>query len=60
MLVLTRKVNQTIHLGNNIVIKVVGITKEHVRLGFDAPDEVKILRGEILGRISKDQVLTES
>lgn len=47
MLVLTRKLNERIVIGDNIKITVVGIRGNHVRLGFEAPPEVTILRDEL-------------
>jgi carbon storage regulator len=50
MLVLSRKLNETIVIGNNIRIRVVGISGSQVRLGIEAPDEIKVMREELLSR----------
>lgn len=47
MLVLTRKTNERIVIGDNIRITVVGVRGSHVRLGIEAPPEVTILRDEL-------------
>lgn len=47
MLVLTRSRNQTITIGDNIVITIVEIKNDRIRIGIDAPKDVKVLRGEI-------------
>ena len=47
MLVLSRKVNQSIIIGDNIKIQVLKISGNTIRLGVEAPDDVKILRGEL-------------
>jgi len=47
MLVLTRKTNERIVIGDNIRITVVGVRGNHVRLGIEAPPEVVILRDEL-------------
>jgi len=49
MLVLTRKLDEAVWIGENIRVQVVGIQGGKVRLGFEAPDEVPIAREE-LGR----------
>ena len=49
MLVLKRRVNQEIRIGENIVITVLGVSGRSVKLGFDAPPEIKIVRPEIDG-----------
>jgi len=47
MLVLSRKINQKIRIGEDIELTIVSINGDLVRLGIDAPKEVKILRSEI-------------
>ncbi|MCA9188394.1 MAG: carbon storage regulator CsrA [Planctomycetales bacterium] len=47
MLVLTRKVEETITIGDNITIRVIRIRDNTVRIGIDAPKHVHILRGEL-------------
>ncbi|WP_088228632.1 carbon storage regulator CsrA [Desulfosporosinus sp. FKB] len=53
MLVLTRKLNETIKIGDNIEITVVGISGDNVRIGIEAPREVKILRSEVYVEIQR-------
>lgn len=48
MLVLARKLNESIEIGEDITIKVISIDKGIVKLGIDAPSEVSILRSELL------------
>ncbi len=47
MLVLSRKLEEEIYLGNDICIKVVEINKGVVKLGIEAPKNMQILRGEL-------------
>lgn len=47
MLVLSRKVGETIYVGDDIQITVVQIRGDAVRLGFEAPDGVEIHRQEV-------------
>jgi carbon storage regulator len=48
VLVLTRKLNETIQLGEDISITVVGIDADRVRIGIDAPRSLRIFRRELL------------
>lgn len=48
MLVLTRRLNETFYIGDDIVITVVDIRGDKVRIGIEAPPEVKILRSELI------------
>jgi carbon storage regulator CsrA len=47
MLVLSRKVGETLVIDGNITVKVVRIQGNRVTLGIEAPSDVKILRGEL-------------
>ena len=47
MLVLSRKISETIMIGDNIEIVVTRIERDTVRLAFNAPREIRILRGEL-------------
>ena len=51
MLVLTRKQGEKIVIGNGVVITVVEIDRGKVRLGIEAPREVRIAREEVRERI---------
>ena len=48
MLVLTRRKNQKITIGENIVITIVRVANGTVRVGIEAPDAVAIVRNELL------------
>jgi carbon storage regulator len=47
MLVLSRKLNESVVIGDNVRVTVVKVQGDKVRLGFEAPDEIKIYREEI-------------
>lgn len=47
MLVLTRKPAETIRIGENIVIKVIKTGKGTVKIGIEAPANVRVMRGEL-------------
>lgn len=50
MLVLTRRVNERIMIGDNIVVTVLEVRGDQVRLGIDAPRDVKVFREEVVLR----------
>lgn len=52
MLVLSRKLNERIHIGQDIVLTVVRVGKKRVRIGIEAPQHVKILRDELIDKQS--------
>jgi carbon storage regulator len=54
MLVLSRKLDEAIIIDGNIRIRVVGIRGNHVRLGIEAPDSVKVFRQELLDRADRE------
>jgi len=47
MLVLSRKVGQAIHVGDDVTVTVIEIRENQVRLGIDAPDNVAVHRREV-------------
>ena len=56
MLVLSRKLDEQIVIGDDIVITVVEIRGGKVRLGFEAPDEVSIHRQEVYEKTQRAKV----
>ena len=54
MLVLTRKLNEKIRVGDDIVVTIIQIDKGSVKIGFEAPDNVAIYRDEVYEKIQNE------
>jgi carbon storage regulator len=54
MLVLTRKLGENIRIGDSIKITVLEVRSGQVKLGIDAPPEIKVHREEIYARIQEE------
>lgn len=54
MLVLSRRLEETLIIGDNIKIKVLGISGNQIRIGIDAPKEVSVHREEVYQRIQAE------
>lgn len=48
MLVLSRKLNETIVIGDNVRVTLLGIEGDKIKIGIDAPRDVKVFREELL------------
>ena len=59
MLVLTRKPNQAIVIGDDIRIVVVSVDRDQVRLGIEAPREVSVHRAAVDEEIQRGEVRTK-
>jgi len=47
MLVLTRKIDEQIKIGDDITITIIKLRNNQIRIGIDAPRDVRVLRGEL-------------
>lgn len=54
MLILSRRPNESIVIGENITIKVISIDRGSVKLGFEAPPSTLILRAELKEAIASE------
>jgi carbon storage regulator len=54
MLILTRRVGETLVIGDDVNVTVLGVRGNQVRLGVNAPKEVAVHREEIYQRIQKE------
>ena len=55
MLILTRRVGETLMVGDEVTVTVLGVKGNQVRLGVNAPKDVAVHREEIYERIKKEQ-----
>ena len=55
MLILTRRVGETVVIGNDVDVTVLGVKGNQVRLGVKAPREIAVHREEIYQRICQEQ-----
>lgn len=53
MLVLSRKVNESIKIGDDIEIKVLEVNGDGIRIGIEAPKSMEILRAELIRSVSE-------
>jgi len=55
MLILTRRIGETLMVGDDVSVTVLGVKGNQVRLGVNAPKEVAVHREEIYERIQQEQ-----
>ena len=55
MLILTRRVGESIIIGDDIVINILGVKGNQIRIGVNAPKEISVHREEIYNRIQAEK-----
>ncbi len=63
MLVLSRKIGQSILIGHNIEVKIIDVQGDQIRIGINAPRNITILRKELVDevkRVNREAVVNSS
>jgi carbon storage regulator len=60
MLILTRRVGESLIIGDDVVVNVLGVKGNQVRIGVDAPKNVSVHREEIYDRIQAEKDQTKA
>jgi carbon storage regulator len=55
MLVLTRRIGETMRIGPHIIVTILGVKGSQVRLGIDAPKDIAVHREEVFERIKHEK-----
>jgi len=53
MLVLSRKLDEEIRIGENVIVRVLAVKDGQVKLGVEAPKELRVFRGEIYDQVQR-------
>lgn len=57
MLILTRRIGESVKIGDNVTVAVLGVKGLQVRIGIDAPRDVPVHREEIVEKIKRERTV---
>ncbi|MGI6578166.1 MAG: carbon storage regulator CsrA [Eubacteriales bacterium] len=60
MLILTRKLGQSLIIGDDIEVSIIDVSGDKVKIGINAPKDVKILRSELAETMEENKIAAES
>ena len=60
MLILTRKIGESVTIGNDIKVKIISVDQNQVKLGFEAPSDIPILREELIAKVKNMNIEASS
>ena len=60
MLILTRKIGESVTIGNDIKVKIISVDQNQVKLGFEAPSDIPIFREELITTVKNKNIEASS